>query len=579
MKSSSLFPVEFQLSDGGATLKPSERVYFPIGSYALAPDGRPRHLLMLGGSLLQLPAIRMAREEGWKIILADGNADALARPWVDYFEHVDLKDRDGLLLMARRYFERGCLHAVFTAATDFSASVAWVSEALGLPGIPFEVALNASNKLRMRRIFQEKGIPSPAFVEIASGEAEPLAAITKLTLPVVVKPIDNMGARGVKRLDDWSELGSAIADARGFSRHGSVLIEEFIQGSEYSIDSLVVDGKLIPCGVAIRHVCFPPHFVEVGHTLPSDLLPSQEKQLIEVFSAAVAALGITNGCAKGDVFFTPQGPMIGEIAARLSGGYMSGWTFPLSSGLELTRAALYVAMGLALPVMLPTLQRVSAERALIAIPGRVAVIDGVDQARAAPAIEAVFMRTQIGDRTIFPRNNVEKAGNVIAVHADRQTACRLAEAAVAQVFFRMQAADAVTDAWMFDRKSQSVGAYLLLRKQLESMMTNRPVLAEKIDFKNSVLLISDFSHQLMDQNILAEKDWSWRSLQDCLGWITAQNMVEFVARKFSLIDLVFWSALATGGLSGAIYVIDTVTALNGPTRSGWLKSIGESWQK
>ena len=90
-----------------------------------------------------------------------------------------------------------------------------------------------------------------------------------------------------------------------------------------------------------------------------------------------------NGAAKGDVFFGPDGPVIGEIAARLSGGYMSGWTFPLSSGIELTRAALRIAMGLPVPALEARVRHTAAERAVISIDGTVEGVEGLAEAAAA----------------------------------------------------------------------------------------------------------------------------------------------------------------------------------------------------
>lgn len=555
MQSRSPFDPRYQLSDGGARLPLGAAVAFPIGAHALAPDGRRRRLLMLGGSLLQLPAIRMAKEEGWEVVLADGNAQALARPWVDRFEHVDLKDLDGLLAMARRQAEGEGLHGVFTAATDFSASVAWVAERLGLPGLPYEVALNASSKLRMRRLFRSNGVPSPRFVELESGAApDPAAIRAALRLPAVVKPIDNMGARGVRRIDDWSELEPALADARGFSRQGTVIVEELIAGPEYSIDSLVVGGRLIPCGLASRHVKFPPFFVEVGHTLPSDLPPERERELVAVFARAVAALGIVDGVAKGDVFYTADGPVIGEIAARLSGGYMSGWTFPLASGLELTRAALYLAMGLPLPDLAPTLDRVSAERAFVAIPGVVAAFEGIEGIEADYRLDGLFLRAAPGVRTVFPRNNVEKAGNVIAAADSRAEACRRAERAVAAVAIRMAPGDAETTRFLFAPQPGQALAYPELARRLPDYAWPAAAGLDPEGFHYPPGWSEAWGGEL---------DWSWRSLAESLAAWSAKTGLGLAAGTYGPADALLWLAIARGGLPGALYVADTLRAGGG----------------
>ncbi len=162
------------------------------------------------------------------------------------------------------------------------------------------------------------------------------------------------------------------------------------------------------------------------------------REIERVFTAGIHAIGIENGAAKGDIKLTASGPMVGEIAARLSGGYMSGWTFPLSSGVEVTEAAMNVAVGLPPGDLAPHLHRTTAERALISIPGIVDQLEGVEEARRLPGIAEVFLRIQPGDHVRFPTNNVEKCGNVIAVADSRADSIAAAERALAAMRVRLR---------------------------------------------------------------------------------------------------------------------------------------------
>ena len=143
-------------------------------------------------------------------------------------------------------------------------------------------------------------------------------------------------------------------------------------------------GHVTVCGIADRHISFPPAFVEIGHTMPTDLDTAAVRQIEDAFESGIRAIGIDNGAAKGDIKLTPRGAMIGEIAARLSGGYMSGWTFPLSSGVEVTEAALNIAVGLPPGDLTPRFSRTCAERGIISIPGVVASVEGESTARGIP---------------------------------------------------------------------------------------------------------------------------------------------------------------------------------------------------
>ncbi|MBR1536428.1 MAG: hypothetical protein IJ630_05780, partial [Treponema sp.] len=115
---------------------------------------------------MQTPAINAAKHLGFKAVVVDANKNAVAVPLADEFYPVDLKDRPALLDLAKKLNEKGELKGVFTAGTDFSASVSYVAENLGLPAHSFEAALNASDKVRMRECFEKEGVPSPKFIEL-----------------------------------------------------------------------------------------------------------------------------------------------------------------------------------------------------------------------------------------------------------------------------------------------------------------------------------------------------------------------------------------------------------------------------
>ncbi|MCL1931667.1 MAG: hypothetical protein FWF55_07615, partial [Treponema sp.] len=123
-------------------------------------------IIILGAGVMQGPAIRIARELGLCAVAADGNPDAPCASMADRFAHIDLKDKEGIEAFARSLQNDGGLAGIMTAGTDFSATVAWVAERLGLPGIPYEAALNASDKARMRSCFDKARLPSPPFTAI-----------------------------------------------------------------------------------------------------------------------------------------------------------------------------------------------------------------------------------------------------------------------------------------------------------------------------------------------------------------------------------------------------------------------------
>jgi biotin carboxylase len=303
-------------------------------------------------------------------------------------------------------------------------AVSAVASALGLPGIKFEDAEAATNKIKMRTRFREHNVPSPVFFPVWS-LSDAKKACQTLGLPVVIKPCDNMGARGVMMIQNKSVISEAYHSAKDASPSGELLIEQFMWGPELSIDAIIYNNEITFTGIADRIIEDLPYFIEKGHTMPSQMSADIIEEAKRVMTLGIRALGINHGFAKGDIKVTEDGVKIGELAARLSGGFMSAYTYPLSTGVDLMKAAIQISLGEEPDDLDVTLNKVSIERAIIAKPGIVNKITGIDEARQVPGINEIFISVNLGDTVKKPKSNVEKAGHVIA------TADTLAEAEAA----------------------------------------------------------------------------------------------------------------------------------------------------
>jgi biotin carboxylase len=522
-----------------------------------------KRLLILGAGVMQGPAIKTAKDLGLEAVVVDGDPNAPLAAEADRFEQVDLKDRLKIEAFAKvLQSEEGALAGVMTAGTDFSASVAWTAEKLGLPGISYETALDASDKERMRERFKEHDVPSPAFT-VFSGELESPESVP-FPFPVVVKPVDNMGGRGCRRVDASAELAEAVESARQFSRSGRVIVEEYMEGPEFSIDAIVYRGDITLCGIADRHIFFPPYFIEMGHTMPTAFSEQDQAALVDVFIRGIRALGIDNGAAKGDIKLTKRGPMIGEIAARLSGGYMSGWTYPLASGVNPAGGAISVALGEKPGNLTPARQWTSAERAFISIPGIVNSIEGIDAARAIPGVKELFLRAQPGGKAVFPENNVSKAGNVISAAPARKEAVEAAENAARVVLIRLKAPNAETGAFL--NGPLTAEAFPPPAFTLDSALLERLAVIPQ----NSMQRRKNTDKALPDISLNPFPAFMESGLTDYLGRSPRQTLD--VVRRLTGLPLPlsatsggdgvfgreFWTALARGGYQGAVYHIDSL---------------------
>ncbi|MCL2066625.1 MAG: ATP-grasp domain-containing protein [Treponema sp.] len=501
-------------------------------------------LIILGAGIMQGPIIRIAKELGFYTVVLDANSQASCAGMADKFEQIDLKDKEGIETFARTLQNSsGGLGGIMTAGTDFSASVAWTAQRLGLPGIPYEAAMNASEKSRMRSCFKKAGLPSPEFITITKDYR-----FEKLSLPgnfpLVIKPVDNMGSRGCRRIDNADEFKPAAEAAIGFSRSGRAIVEAYMDGPEFSVDAIVYHGEITICGLADRHIFFPPYFIEMGHTMPTVIEEGKQQKILETFCDGIRALGLAGkgsaGAAKGDIKLTEKGPMIGEIAARLSGGYMSGWTYPYASGVQPIRAAILAAMGRKPDNLVPLKKWTCAERAFISIPGTVKSIHGIEEARNLPMVKEVFTGITNGSKVTFPENNVTKCGNVIAAAEDRGKAIEAAENAARSILIRLDPDD---------------------KKTAEFLSSAKPGMSFPPD-------AFDVNPEIIpEKGCLAPfrglKDYCGRTVEECLEAVrvlTGFSLIEAIEKADNKIELrrSFWAALVRGSYQGAVYYIDNL---------------------
>ena len=383
--------------------------------------------MIIGGGIFQVPAIKEAQKMGYAVLVIDINPHAPGSQIADFFECISTKDSARSIICAREYNTRYCLKAVFTVGTDVSYTVASVAHALGVPGIPPEVALHATNKYLMRCRLSDYGIPCPRFF-IAHTLDEARERAQHIGYPLVIKPVDNMGARGVRRIDDEDELRETFPKSIAYSGNYSeaaVILEEYMDGNEISMDTLVDEnGNIHLLTVADRHIIFPPYFIEMGHSIPSVLSQRTIHHAFEVMKQAIRAIGITRGAAKVYMKITPTGPMICEMTARLSGGFHSQYTDPLATGMHSIKAALDIALGNPLDIrdITPQFSHAAIERALLPVPGKITAIEGIENARTIDGIFDVFITCNVGDVIAPFMNNVGKAGHIIAFGRDREKA-------------------------------------------------------------------------------------------------------------------------------------------------------------
>ncbi len=358
-------------------------------------------ILIVSAGIMQIPAIMTAKAMGLTVIATDRNPSAPGFKLCDYTEVLDSKDIAGHINFAKRIKDTLNLKAAF-AGSDVAVTVAEITSALGLPGIPVEVARRSNDKALMKRRWLRDGISTP-FGEEVNSLNEVKSVIQKVGFPVIIKAVDNAASRGSQFVKTMKEVPNALENAKAASRTGSAIIEEYIIGTELSVETIVWRGQHYHVGMADREFGFHPYHIETAHLDPSKKSLAQQKEVYRLVDAAAESLGIDFGPAKADILIGPKGPMILEMPARLSGGFHSQYTTPISSGKDPIRAVMEISLGHDLDVSLLQEKKnlVSMCGGVFPPPGTLEAISGINEAKRLPGVEHIFITKNIGDQ-IFP---------------------------------------------------------------------------------------------------------------------------------------------------------------------------------
>jgi len=376
--------------------------------------------MIVGASVLQLPAIIKAKEMGLHVAVVDYNPNAIGIPYADAYYNASTMDEDAVLAVAEDYQPDG----IMTLASDMPMrGVAKASEKLLLHSISYETAVKATDKFEMIKAFKEHNVPSPWFF-VVDAEEDLFAHKDVVSFPCIIKPTDNAGSHGVAKAASFQELLDNYEYAHSNSRQGKVIVEEYLDGPEVSVEVMVVNGEVIILQITDKITTGAPHFVEMGHTQPSQLPAETQAAIRDVTTAACKAIGIDKGPAHVEMKVTSRGPVMIELGARMGGDNITTHLVPLSTGVDMVGATIRVALGEE-PGITPTRHCGSAIRYFSVPIGRIKSIKSVDKALKIPGIKQITFTKEVGETATPIHCSNDRIGFVIA---DGETAT---EAAVA----------------------------------------------------------------------------------------------------------------------------------------------------
>jgi biotin carboxylase len=396
---------------------------------------RSARLLVLGAGPAQLGLLATARERGLFVIAADRDPAAPGFRLADRRAIISAEDEQGIERLALAENVAGVIAPGIDWPVAIAARVA-ARAALPHPIDP-QTAVLSTSKLRQRERFAERGVPQPRFA-ICRTIDEAHEAAGRVGFPCVLKPPDRQGQKGLVLVADEAGLDAAFEVARGASRGALVLVEELVDGPEVTVSAFSVDGAFVPLTVTDREVAAPPAFgVALAHVWPSerDVGPA-----VEAARAAAEALGIENGPTYTQLRLGPEGPRVGELAARLGGGH-DAELCAAAVGVDANALALAAALGEPVERPRPEPQVGGAcVRFLVPPAGVLGSVAGVDEARAVEGVLDVRVYREPGYVLTPLRRGSDRAGAVLAVGGDRAEA--LERAARAADLVRFETVDA-----------------------------------------------------------------------------------------------------------------------------------------
>ncbi len=297
-------------------------------------------LAIIGANEFQNPLILKAQELGYETHVFAWEAGDVGERTADVFHPVSIVEKETI--------GRICQELGVTACCSIGSDLAihtvnHVQRLLGNPCNPPVTDTVATNKYDMRQAFRAAGIPCPGFLKVTAVPEE--TELAGMTYPMIVKPTDRSGSRGIFKVESYGELAKAVPLSMESSFEKSAIVEEYIDGPEYSCEGISFAGKHHFLAFTKKFTTGAPHFIETGHQEPSDIPPEMQDSIKAILSSALDALHIQYGASHAEFKLTPQGPRIIEIGSRMGGDCIGSDLVYLSTGMDYMAMVIDTACG------------------------------------------------------------------------------------------------------------------------------------------------------------------------------------------------------------------------------------------
>ena len=298
-----------------------------------------RKLAIIGASYLQVPLIEKAKSMGLETHVFAWKVGDIGEKLADYFYPISIMEKEKIL---EKCTEIG-IDGVCSIASDLAVvTVNYVAEHMGLIGNGEESTFLSTNKHNMRLAFEKRHDPSPRSIMVHK-----ISDIKEeLVFPVIVKPLDRSGSRGISKVNSREELRKAIENAENEGFIKEALIEEFVDGREYSVECISYKGKHSMLAVTLKYTTGNPHFIETGHLQPAPIDKELNDKIRSVIFHALDTLKISYGASHSEIKIDDNNRItLIEIGARMGGDHIGSILVRNSTGIDYVKAVVDIALG------------------------------------------------------------------------------------------------------------------------------------------------------------------------------------------------------------------------------------------
>ena len=299
-------------------------------------------ILIFGGGLNQLTLIEACNSLGFKSIVIDPNINAPGKDFADVFEVVEPDDYNKTREVAKSYKVDGIATSQMQNPLRLMAKLA---DELGFIFNSPEIIERGLNKYLMKKAFKANNVPCANGLLFKGEEELAENKLSNLNFPMIIKPLDSHSSRGVYRANNYQELVSHIHETIYFSSTNEFLIEEFIEGPEYSIEAVTFKGKTTIVQYTEKIITPYPNVVELGHIQPATINKNQKTEIDKIVTSAIDAIGLNNTVTHTEVKLTEKGPVVIEIGPRMGGDFISSYLVNQSCGVNLDKATIQMSVG------------------------------------------------------------------------------------------------------------------------------------------------------------------------------------------------------------------------------------------